>query len=133
MSNYDKFFADLKILQNADPKQAYSDEKYRMDLIKMFNVTFGVASKILADALNNLTHGQTLDNPELFYDLCMEKGLIGDSQVWENMQNDRNISLFIYNEKTTAEILVRVISSYIPALSEFGEMLKKHAQTGRQN
>lgn len=123
MNNYEKFFANLQVLQNADPKQAYSDEKYRVDLIKLFNVTFGMASKILSEALCNIASVQEIGNPEDFFQVCVDKGLINDSQIWENMQNDRNLSLFIYNEKTMADILVRVITSYIPELSDFANKL----------
>ncbi len=128
MNSYEKFLACLDALQKADPKRAYSDEKYRMDMLKLFNVAFGMASKILADALRGMGVSENLENPEDLFRVCAEAGYIGDSQIWENMQDDRNLSLFIYNEKTTAEILVRVMSSYIPALNEFAQMLRSNMQ-----
>ncbi|MBQ7567846.1 nucleotidyltransferase substrate binding protein [bacterium] len=126
MSNYDKLFACVDALQKADPQQAYSDENYRVNLIKQFNSTFGVASKILEDALRNMGMNNSLDDPAEFFRVCAEHGFIEDNQVWESMQNDRNVSLFVYNEKTTAEILVRIMTAYVPALSHFASLLAAH-------
>ena len=128
MNSLERLLACLDVLQKADPKQAYSDEKYRMDMLKLYNVAFGLACKILTEAIRNMGMSHDLDHPEDFFRICAEAGFISDQQIWEDMRNDRNLSMFVYNEKTKADILVRVISSYIPVLAEFASMLQSHIQ-----
>lgn len=52
-------------------------------------------------------------------------GIIDEEKEWLNMLKDRNVSVHIYNEDATDEVIDRIIKSYIPAFDKFSDTMEE--------
>lgn len=134
MKKLENFLNCLNILKTADFKFANENEIYRTGVIGQFNLTFELAWKALQAVLreHGVNEAET-GSPREILQLGYRFGFTEDSAVWLAMLKNRNSSVHIYNEDEADELLLLIRDSFIPALCNLEEALRrKHAEAAEQ-
>lgn len=86
----------------------------RAGLIQFFEMSFGLAWKVLKDYLEE--EGFTVASPRDALKQAFQAGLLEDGHVWIEALKDRNLTVHTYEEKIAVAVEQKIRDSYFPAL-----------------
>lgn len=126
MKKYAAFASSLKVLEQADPKEAADNEIYRMGIIGQFNLTFELSWKALKDVLS--LHGMTeaaTGSPREILKAAYALGWLKQESVWLDMLKNRNIAIHVYDEERARNVTDLIFAEYLQPLQELREELEQ--------
>ncbi len=126
MKKYDAFARCLKVLEQADQKEAAANEIYRMGIIGQFNLTFELSWKALRDVLS--LHGiaeAATDSPREILKAAYALGWLKSETVWLDMLKKRNIAIHVYDEERARTVTSLIFAQYLQPLQELRETLRQ--------
>ena len=126
MKKLDNFSNCLRILKNADFMRGHNDEIYRTGIVGQFNLTFELAWKALQQVLR--VHGvfeAETGSPREILQLAYKIGFLEDDATWLIMLNQRNRSVYIYNEEEINALLVLIRDEFVPAFAFLEKTLQE--------
>lgn len=134
MIKVDNFANSLKVLKGADFEFANEDEIYRTGVIGKFGLTFELAWKAVQAVLR--VHGveqAATGSPREILQLSYRYGFVDDPAVWLLMLKKRNVSVHIYDEDETDQMLLLIRDSFLPAFAALETALRgKLEETGEE-
>lgn len=129
MKKYEAFASCLKVLEQADPKEAATNEIYRMGIIGQFNLTFELSWKALKDVLS--LHGiaeAATGSPREIFKAAYALGWLKNEAVWLDMLKKRNIAIHVYDEERARTVTSLIFAEYLQPLQELREELRQRLQ-----
>lgn len=93
-------------------------------VIQRFEFTFELAWKTLKDYLEDQSFAD-ISSPKKAIRKAFESGLIGDGDVWIEMQEDRNRMSHLYNQSESEKIFKNIKNKYAKALNDLVVALEK--------
>ena len=129
MKKYEAFANCLKVLEQADQKEAATNEIYRMGIIGQFNLTFELSWKALKDVLS--LHGiaeAATGSPREIFKAAYALGWLKNEAVWLDMLKKRNIAIHVYDEERARTVTSLIFAEYLQPLQELREELRQRLQ-----
>lgn len=118
----ENFSKALKKLEEA-VNQAKTDIEID-GVIKRFEFTFELSWKAIKDVLYE--SGIMCVSPKGCLKEAYAAGLIQEDEIWLSMLTDRNLSVHIYDERTSREIFKRIREIYMQELRDFEKRIKEN-------
>lgn len=110
-------------MQEALGKKNFS-ELEKDGVIQRFEFTFELAWKTLKDYLEDQSFAD-ISSPKKAIQKAFESGLIGDGNIWIEMQEDRNRMSHLYNQSESEKIFENIKDKYAKALNDLIVALEK--------
>ena len=129
MKKYEAFASCLKVLEQADPKEAATNEIYRMGIIGQFNLTFELSWKALKDVLSlHVIAEAATGSPREIFKAAYALGWLKNEAVWLDMLKKRNIAIHVYDEERARTVTSLIFAEYLQPLQELREELRQRLQ-----
>ena len=120
----DNFKKAVQRLRKAmDAYDRSGDDVMRDGVIQRFEFTFELAWKALKEYMQEQGSMAELQFPKQILREAYAARLIDDESVWLSMLADRNATSHIYDDKTAADIALRIAQSYARTLDRLAARL----------
>ena len=120
--NFEKAF---RLLEQTISIDSPSDAE-RAGLIQFFEMTFELAWKLLKDYQEEV--GFIIKSPREAIKQAFQTGLIEDGHTWMDALKDRNLTVYIYEEKIAIEVENKIRASYFSILAQLYEHFEQMAK-----
>ncbi|TDQ40789.1 nucleotidyltransferase substrate binding protein [Aureibacillus halotolerans] len=98
-------------------------ELERAGVIQFFEMTIELAWKVLKDYLE--AEGQLVKSPRETIKQAIQNDVISNGHVWLDALARRNLSIHMYDEEKSKELIKTIRESYVPLFNNLYERLKK--------
>lgn len=113
--HFDKAYATLADALGRDPDTLSDLEK--MGCVQAFELTFELAWKTLKDYLVYEGVDLSPPTPRTAIKEGVAFDIIGDGQIWIDMQNERNLTTHTYHHDLLEKSVGRIRTIYFPAIA----------------
>lgn len=117
--NFEKSYKLLKKYINMENM----DELDRAGIIQFFEMSFELSWKVLKDFLEY--NGYLVKSPREAIKLAFQLEFIDNGEYWLKTLEDRNLTVYTYDENTAMEIVKNIKEIYLPELDKFYENMLK--------
>lgn len=111
---FQNFQSALKLLESAIAIKEPTEVE-RAGLIQFFEITFELSWKLLKDYLEE--EGFTVKTPRRVLKQAFQAEFISDGDVWLSALNDRNLTVYTYDENTAIKVEKTIRTEYFPVVS----------------
>jgi len=118
ITKFENAFLRLK-----EAAEAAQDELEKDGTIQRFEFTFELMWKTLRIALQD--SGINVKTPKESLQEAFRLGWLKNEEIFLNMLEDRNKTSHIYDKNTADEIFERICKSYVSAIGEIFDVLKR--------
>jgi nucleotidyltransferase substrate binding protein (TIGR01987 family) len=118
----------LERLQSALQKEPDADDMYLDATIQRFEFCFELAWKLMKCVLDY--EGIEVSSPRSSIREGWKQGMIGDAEIWLDMQEKRNLSTHTYNESTALEVYNLIKEKYVDLLMAWDKEVQRRLESG---
>ncbi|QLB14239.1 nucleotidyltransferase [Mannheimia granulomatis] len=114
-----------------DEAEKYSDTEIdviKKGIIQSFEITHELAWKLMQDILKSEGESGVLDSKSASR-LAFNRGLITQGDIWLEMVNSRNITVYTYDKAVLMEEFDKIIRNYLPQFIAFEQRVTELCQT----
>ncbi|SDJ12239.1 nucleotidyltransferase substrate binding protein [Salimicrobium halophilum] len=119
---FDNFEKAYLILKENTEREIETDLE-RAGLVQLFEVAFELSWKVLKDYLES--EGVLVRSPRETLKQAFQLGFIENGHVWMDALSDKNLTTHTYSRELTDKLIARIKKTYVPAMEEVYQMLKK--------
>lgn len=114
-----------------DEAEKYSDTEIaviKKGIIQSFEITHELAWKLMQDILKSEGESGVLGSKSASR-LAFNRGLIAQGDIWLEMVNSRNITVYTYDKAVLMEEFDKIIRNYLPQFIAFEQRVTELCQT----